>query len=233
MSRKKPSWRKYILVAVFLALLITASLVYIYFTREQVPDPASENIIRQAAAKQLKKDPNELTELDFAKVIGLYLTGKKLKDIYFLEKFPHLEALYMEAVYLPEKDIPKWMKILARMGIYDLSKRFVLDLSPLAKLSNIQSLVISWNWINDIEPLSELVNLKELNLSKTMVSDLEPTKNLTNLQELYLHETNISNLEPIKNLKNLKILDIRNCINITDEQVEDLQKALPELKIYR
>ncbi|MEJ2648206.1 MAG: hypothetical protein P8016_07355, partial [Sedimentisphaerales bacterium] len=68
---KKLSWRKYKLAAVFMSLLITAALVSIYFTQEQKPDPASERVLRQAAAVQLKnqthidKDPNDLTDEDF------------------------------------------------------------------------------------------------------------------------------------------------------------------------
>ena len=48
-----------------------------------------------------------------------------------------------------------------------------------------------------------------------------------------LDDTQVIDLEPIRNLINLKQLFLRNCKNITDEQVEDLQKALPNLEIKR
>ena len=43
----------------------------------------------------------------------------------------------------------------------------------------------------------------------------------------------VSDLEPIKKLPYLQTLTLYNSKNITNEQVEDLQKALPNLKIER
>ena len=62
--KKKFYWR-YIIASGLILLLIIASLVYIRFTQEPKPDPASEIIIRQAIAAQLRKEPNELTDEDF------------------------------------------------------------------------------------------------------------------------------------------------------------------------
>ena len=45
--------------------------------------------------------------------------------------------------------------------------------------------------------------------------------------------TQISDLECLRGLKNLKNLINENCPNITDEQVKELQKALPNLNITR
>ena len=56
---------------------------------------------------------------------------------------------------------------------------------------------------------------------------------MTNLEILDLQVTLISDLEPLKKLTNLKTLYIKDCPNIIDEQVEDLQKALPNLQIDR
>ena len=69
-------------------------------------------------------------------------------------------------------------------------------------------------------------------ISYAQLSNLEPLSKLTNLQVINLHDCQISDLEPIKKLLNLETLDLRDC-NIVDEQVEDLQKALPELEIVR
>lgn len=53
------------------------------------------------------------------------------------------------------------------------------------------------------------------------------------MKNLVIANTQIVNLEPLMGLKNLKNLFIENCPNITDEQVEELQKALPNLNITR
>ena len=84
-----------------------------------------------------------------------------------------------------------------------------------------------------LEPLKGLSKLITLNVSGTRVTDLEPISGLTNLQRLDIERTQISDLEPIRGLKILQGLTIINCENITDEQVDDLQNTLPNLKIYR
>ena len=50
-----------------------------------------------------------------------------------------------------------------------------------------------------------------------------------NLKVLELNHTQISDIEPLKELKKLKTITVANCPNISDEQVKDLQKALPYL----
>ena len=52
----KHSYRKYIIAAVIIPLIIIAALVFIWFTQEQKSDPASEVIIHQAVANKLNKD---------------------------------------------------------------------------------------------------------------------------------------------------------------------------------
>ena len=215
----------------------------------------SEAIIRKVVAEQLSKNPNDLRDEDFAKIFELDISHNKVRDIKLLAKFINLRTLNLEFVQYPQKTIPKWMKILAKLGIFDLDKKFSLDLSPIEKLSNLQTLNLigshisslkplkNLNNLNDInlaitnitnlKPLSGLPKLRSLNLGSTQVSNLEPLQGLINLQSLNLSETQIYKLKPLYSLKNLKTLNIRDCKNIMDEQVEDLQKALPDLTIYR
>ena len=53
-SKKKSSHNIFIVAVVF--LMIAAALVFIWFNNEQKPDPASEKIFHEAAARQLNKD---------------------------------------------------------------------------------------------------------------------------------------------------------------------------------
>lgn len=266
MYSKKINLPKNKILVIFLFLLIIAALVFIFLTQEQKPDPASEKIFREAAAKQLNKDPNELTDEDFAKITKLTIWGLeyygrpdenpyKLSNIKPLEKFTNLQELYLSGIVFPQKDIPRWMKILAKFGILDLDERFTIDLSPLAKLRNLERLEISYSpiknikplkgltnlrklrlmftYVCDIKPISHLENLQDLNLGRTHVSNIKPIKGLKKLQELWLYGTPVSDLEPLKGLINLETLGLKDCKNIKEEQVEDLEKALPELEISR
>ncbi len=318
---KKLSYRKFLFAAIVVLLLLTTVSAFLVFSQGQKSDPASEMIIRQQAARAVGKDPNDLTDSDFATIRYFTLRNKELCDIKILEKFTNLKTLDIIEIHYPSNKIPKWMKILAKLGIYDLSGRNAIDLSPLKKMSNLQRLQIGRTYIKnikplegltnlehislngsrisdiepikglknlqilslfetnitdlkpikeltnlqslniadtqvtDFQPLAELTNLRDLSLQRTPIIDLEPIKGmtkllsliitncqvhdlepitgLTNLQQLYLSGTPVSNLEPVKALKKMKSLNIEGCNNITDEQVEDLQKALPELKIER
>ena len=108
--KNKSSNKKYIVAAVSILLLIAAALVFIYFTQEQKSDPASEKIIREAAAKQLNKDPNELTDKDFANITKFAIRTQELDDIKLLEKFTNLQNLTLTNIKFPARQIPTWMK---------------------------------------------------------------------------------------------------------------------------
>ncbi len=218
-TQKKTSQRKYILMAGIVVLLIISALVF-SFLQKPKPDQASEYLIRQLAAKELNKDPNELTDEDFAgikefeigSIVNSYGSGvvddyKELSDIKLLEKFTGLQELSL-LIRFPQEDIPKWVKIMAKWGIIDLRKRFAIDLTPLEKLNNLERLHINSSQIKELEPLSNLVNLRYLSLGDIQVSDLKLLKKLTNLETLQMYQTSISDLEPLRNLSNLQSLDI-------------------------
>ena len=95
--------------------------------------------------------------------------------------------------------------------------------------------------ISDCEPLKNLTKIRELCLDGTQVSNLASLKELTNLQILKLRNTQVSDLEPLKELKNIKSLYIGDFsdlskyqnINITEEQIDNLKKTLPNLEIIQ
>ena len=247
----KPSKWKYTLVIVAFLLLIIVFVISLSQVK-QTPDPESERIIREAVAKQLNKDPNDLTEEDFAKITALrtialdilslkkdkhiqsqgiaesagntssFLQGNKLilaspeksialSDIKILKKFMNLQELEFEFISFPEKNIPRWMKLLANYGVINLEERFSIDLRPLESLPNLTQIGLGHTHVKNIKPLAKLSKLETLDLMATQVCDLEP----------------------LKELKNLKKLNISSCPKITDEQVVNLQNALPELQIIR
>ena len=132
----------------------------------------------------------------------------------------------------PVKNI-KPLKKMKNIRYLDLRNTQVNNIKPLAGLINLRELRLSHTQIENLSPLKKLAGLQHLSISDTNVNNIEPLQNMTNLQELWLNDTDISDIEPIKKLPNLRYLFIKNCKNITDKQVEDLQKALHELEIKR
>jgi hypothetical protein len=265
-DKKKPSHRIYIITAVIILLCVVAGFAYRAATwspENSESQKASEDKIRSAAFRFPENEPDNPDD-EFANVTKLILGENnyssesfvtELSDIKLLEKFTNLELLSLGRIIYPRNDIPKWMILLAKLGIFDVDRRFALDLSPIEKLQNLKMLTIRNTVVKSIKPLSSLVNLQTLELPRTSINNMEPLKNLVNLKRLIINETTVSDLKPIKKFKNLEYLDIsytqvnnlepikgltnlqtlyiQNCPNITDQQVEDLQKALPNLKIER
>lgn len=247
-TKRKPSGRRYTLAAVFLLLLLTPVFVFMFL--KSMPDPDSEKIILEAAAKQLGKDPNKLTNEDFATIEVIDLSGKSLGSIHLLGKFINLRELNMPLNKPSLKTVPKWKKFLSNYGIIHIptfSSRLgnagislgfgdeevcLIDLSPLKNLHNLENIDLWVLQLDNIKPLAGLTNLKGLNLRMTGISDIKPLRKLKNLEMLDLDYNPITDLEPLKKLTNLKSLNVRHCDNITKEQVDDLRKALPDLKIY-
>lgn len=132
------------------------------------------------------------------------------------------------------------------------------DIKPLENLSNLENLWLSTPMVENYEPLEKLTKLKSLTLYQNVrifykpeqirclqkleflslelmnSKNLELISNLTNLKILKIRSNNLlSNLDSLKEMVNLKKLYIQDCPNITEQQIEDLQKALPNLEIVR
>ena len=94
-------------------------------------------------------------------------------------------------------------------------------------------------WVNielsDIRLLEKFTNLKLLRLERIRLPKRDYPKwrkYLAKYGILKLQERQSLDLCPLKNLTNLEALYITDC-PITDKQVKQLQKALPDLKIIR
>jgi hypothetical protein len=159
---------------------------------------------------------------------------KSLKK--YLEEYdPSSEVVIRKAVAI---QLNKNQKELTEADFAEITKlnidnTHISNLEPIKRLKNLHELSAYNNPISDIEPLRELVNLQKLILNSTQITNLEPLSNLTNLKELYISKTPVSDLRPLRELTNLQKLFIQLCNNLPAQQVQELQKALPELKIQR
>ncbi len=108
----------------------------------------------------------------------------------------------------------------------------VTDLSPLAGLKNLEVLGLDKTKVSDLSLVAGIENIKFLSLNQTPVSDLSPLAGLKNLEEIWLNDTQVSDLSLLAGLENLRRLSIEGT-NVTEEQIEQLQLALPNCKISR
>jgi len=64
----------------------------------------------------------------------------------------------------------------------------ITDVTPLAGLTNLQSLALNNNQITDVSPIAEFTNLKPLYvyLEDNQITDISPLAGLTNSVSLFL-----------------------------------------------
>lgn len=85
----------------------------------------------------------------------------------------------------------------------------VVDISPLAGLTKLESLQLGGLVIADLGPVSGMTNLKSLTVfGGKKLSDLSPLANLTNLQALTLNNNAITDVTPLSGVTNLIYLDL-------------------------
>ena len=119
-------------------------------------------------------------------------------------------ALTTSYVLVPGSDLEEW--VLAGLGrssgpvtlseavaVTWLGLRFrqIVDISPLAALTNLEGLDLSWNRIVDVSPLAALTNLEGLMLEYNQIVDVSPLAALTNLEELRLEGNQIVDVGPL------------------------------------
>ena len=85
--------------------------------------------------------------------------------------------------------------------------------------------------LTDITPLSKMTNLETAILNGTMVTDLMPLSKLTNLTEINFMHGPVTDLTPLHGLKNLKTLYV-TYTPVSLKQIKALRAALPELRMF-
>ncbi|MBC8930879.1 internalin, partial [Escherichia coli] len=85
---------------------------------------------------------------------------------------------------------------LNNLFLLDLSANKIVDTTPLAGLTKVQTLYVSNNQISDVTGLSSLINLDWLDISQNKISNIRPLNSLTKLTIIQMTNQLIVN-EPI------------------------------------
>lgn len=76
----------------------------------------------------------------------------------------------------------------------------ISDLTPLAGLTSLTDLNITYNSISDIGILSGMTGMETLRPYNNPISDISSLRGLTSLTELHVHDLpDLSNIEPLLN----------------------------------
>ena len=123
---------------------------------------------------------------------------------------------------------------LPELEYLDLSESKITDLTPLQNLRKLKQLNLSeCTMASDLTPLTHLLELEYLDLSNTSIDDLSPLVNMNKLLKLKLCHTGVTDLTPLRNLSNLRLLKLDGNAKISQAEIAQLLKALPDLKARR
>lgn len=145
-----------------------------------------------------------LTEEECRQVTGLRMTG--IGSLDGIEYFPNLEYL--------------------SIAISDIT-----DITPIAGLTKLKSIDLSFCMIEEIPDLSALTQLTDLWLGYGNISDISPVTKISSLKYLGLIGNHITSVAPIKDMKNLRSLNL-GYNPVTDWEVIKDNKALCDSLSY-
>jgi len=79
----------------------------------------------------------------------------------------------------------------------------IVDIAPLANLSELKVLDLGTNRISDLSALADLVNLEQLDLGDNQISSISALVELGGLRVLCLSDNQISDISPLAELSRL------------------------------
>ena len=194
------------------------------------PHPATVDFsdqpdLEREVRRKLGKDKGNITPGDLAQIKSINLANNvKVHQIdpCIFPMFTSLKDLFLGS------------------GEYD-------DLTPLQKLTTLESLRISFSVVKDLRPIEGLKRMDRLDVSHTLVGDEEfkSVASFVNLTELMLDETAIGDITPVANLKKLERISMKKTqvkslaplsqirslkfIYIADTQITDITPVQPLL----
>jgi internalin A len=92
-----------------------------------------------------------------------------------------------------------------------LNQNSIADLSPLAGLVNLTELDVHHNQFRDIAPLAGMMKLRRLALRENAIRDISPLAGLTGIETLVLSLTEVNDISPLLGMRSLQHLDLREC----------------------
>ena len=158
---------------------------------------------------------------------SLSLSRENISDISALAGHENLTSLNLDNNNISNISA---LAELTNLKSLSLSSNNISDISALARLTNLTDLFLAHSNISDISVLAKLTNLEYISLHTNNISDISALAGLTNLESLSLGSNNISDISSLAGLTNLKKLSLYSN-PLTQKQVDDLQKALPNCEI--
>lgn len=155
-----------------------------------------------------------------------------LKPLSNLKKLRELDIQQVGIPYKQPSRITYSIREFLRIPIKNHNRgRKPISINPLKKLTKLEMLRIENCRVKSFKPVKKLKKLNTLHLYYPNISNIKPLSGLKSLKYLYVRDKKLANVKYLKSLTNLERLVIAG--NLKEEEIYELQKALPNLKIER
>ena len=178
---------------------IWMSCIPVGHTQDWMPDPALREAIGESIGLPAGT-PLEKRHLEWIEFLGLH--DKGITDLTGLEFAMNLRELHISKNPITDLSPLANLMKLEELHFWHSTPPSPtgLDLSPLAKLTNLRVLSLSTNNITDISPLTGLKNLRHLHIIDNDISDVSPLVGLRHLRELWIAGNPILDIRPLFDL---------------------------------
>ena len=168
-----------------------------------IPDPNLASEVR----RHLDVSPGvAITQLDMLKLkVADFTNGGQITDLAGLEYAINLRDLRLQNQGI--QNITPLAK-LSKLDTLDLEGNPINNITALADLTNLVNLFLDRTQINDLTPLAELTSLQSLSIDQNKIDDITPLAGLTNLWNLGASLTQINDIGPLAGLTNLEQLNL-------------------------
>ena len=124
------------------------------------------------------------------------------------------------------------LKYCTEVRYLDLGHNLISNISFVEHMPDLEVAILAINTWADASPLASCTKLEYLEMFNTNCTDLTPLAGLTNLKHLniaWIHE--LSDITPLYGMTQLERLWIGSVHNIPREQIEEIQRRLPNTRI--
>lgn len=186
-KKKNRRRRRACLAGACLAVILAAGA---YVIPEHLPYKFQSDLIEEAVRKELgKTEGQRITRKDLEQVETIRICGSRILET----GDSHNQYMCSHTINMEETP--------------NETEGNITDLSDIARMKNLHTLILDGQQITDLSGLSGLP-IRELSLSGNPLSNVKVLETLTELERLYLEETNVSDLTAVSGLPELKFLDI-------------------------
>lgn len=172
-------------------------------------DFGEDALLEKEVRRKLSKDKGPITPSDLAQIKSINLSSGTIHQVdpCIFPMFTGIKDLFLGPGEYDDLTPIQKLTTLESLGA---SNSAVKNLHPIEGLKRLDCLDLSHSLVDDesLKSLGSLINVTELMLDENTVSDLTPVGNMKKLQKLSIKKTQVQNLAPIAGIKTLKFLYI-------------------------